>query len=204
MALICLFACCWTQLISTMDVHTRALPGTPLINAKQRSPQLDLCRNTAGAMKMTSNWRSYDELESANDWRFCASSLGIECCQNQIILKIFSHQNMSFHILLNYFPNAIFGGQFISVELLHCGRPRECKRRHFLFRLITCLVTKPQYYSSLLSNKPGHFSKAVHFIFAKHSLFWQTFCQCYDSCPAYLNTINFGPYIFNCGQSSPS
>ena len=53
MALICLFACCWTQLISSLDVHTRALSGTPLINAKQRSPQLDLCRNTAGAMKMT-------------------------------------------------------------------------------------------------------------------------------------------------------
>ena len=100
------------------------------------------------------------KLESANDWRFCASSLGIECCQNPIILKIFSHQNISFHILFNRFPNAIFGGQFISVELLHCGRPRKCKRRHFLFRLITCLVTKPQYYSSLLSNKPGHFSKA--------------------------------------------
>ena len=111
---------------------------------------------------------------------------------------------MSFHILFNYFPNAILGGQFISVQLLHCGRPRKCKRRHFLFRLITCLVTKPQYYSSLLSNKPGHFSKAGHFIFAKHSLFWQTFCQCYDSCPAYLNTIHFGPYIFNFGRSSPS
>ena len=108
-----------------------------------------------------------------------------------------------FSYLSKYFSNAIFGGQFISVELLHCGRPRECKRRHFLFRLITCLVTKPQYYSSLLSNKPGNFSKAGHFIFAKHSIFWQTFCQCYD-CPAYLNTIHFGPYIFNFGQSRPS
>ena len=108
---------CWTQLISTMDVHTRALPGTPLINAKQRSPQLDLCRNTAGAMKMTSNWRSYDKLESANDWRFCASSLGIECCQNQIILKIFSHQNMSFHILSTIFRMQYLGD---NLFLLSC------------------------------------------------------------------------------------
>ena len=100
-----------------MDVHTRALPGTPLINAKQRSPQLDLCRNTAGAMKMTSNWRSYDKLESANDWRFCASSLGIECCQNQIILKIFSHQNMSFHILSTIFRMQYLGD---NLFLLSC------------------------------------------------------------------------------------
>ena len=110
MASICLLACCWTQLISTMDVHTRALSGTPLINAKQRSPQLDLCRNTAGAMKMTSNWRSYDKLESANDWRFCASSLGIECCQNPIILKIFSHQNMSFPYLFQLFSECNIWG----------------------------------------------------------------------------------------------
>ena len=109
MALICLFACCLTQLISTLDVHTHALSGTPLINAKQRSPQLDLCRNTAGAMKMTFNWRSYDiswnrQMIGGSVHPLLASNIAkTRSFWRYSVIKI-----CLFNYFSNYFSNAIY------------------------------------------------------------------------------------------------
>ena len=186
MALICLL------LDSTNQHHGRSYTCSARDTIDQRQTTFPSIRF------MQKYSRSYEDdfqmkilwykLESANDWRFCASSLGIECCQNQIILKIFSHQNMSFHIIFNYFPNAIFGGT--------------------LFLLSCCIVEDPEnasadtFYSDSLHVWSRNHSTTRHYCPTNQDTFlkqgisvlkalltWQTFCQCYDSFPVYLNTI---------------
>ena len=150
---------------STNQHHGRSYTCSVRDTIDQRQttfPSIRFMQKHGWAMNMTFNWRSYDI-----SWnrQMIGGSVHPLLASNVAKTRSFWRYSVIKICLFNYFPNAIFGGQFISVELLHCGRPRECKRRHFLFRLITCLVTKPQYYSSLLSNKPGHFSKAGHFSF---------------------------------------
>ena len=92
-----------------------------------------------------------------------------------------------------------------------------------LFLLSCCIVEDPEnasadtFYSDSLHVWSRNHSTTRHYCptnqdtFLKQGisvlkalLFWQTFCQCYDSCPAYLNTIRFGAQISGCGQFSSS